>query len=136
MTLESNEDSAVLDVKQYYLGAREAEKRMRSTKISVRKAEEDYFIAEAKYQAGEGILLDVIDAAMALFAFLIFARYLKVLSPNTVLRNWMTLSVTWLRCKNAWKSYRQILPVIGCKCWSFKKPKMLTHNSLASSVVN
>lgn len=66
MTLESNEDSAVLDVKQYYLGVREAEKRMRTTKISVRKAEEDYFIAEAKYQAGEGILLDVIDAQLAL----------------------------------------------------------------------
>lgn len=66
MALESNEDSMVLDVKQYYLGVREAEKRIRSTKVSVKKAEEDYFIAEAKYQAGEGILLDVIDAQLAL----------------------------------------------------------------------
>ena len=36
------------------------------TKEAVKEAEEDYFIATEKYKAGEGIMLDIIDAQTAL----------------------------------------------------------------------
>ena len=45
---------------------REAEKRFKSTQDAVKEAEEDYFIANEKYRAGEGIMLDIIDAQTAL----------------------------------------------------------------------
>lgn len=66
LELSSQEDSVTLDVKEYYLGMKEAEKRMDTTQVSIRKAEEDYFIASEKYRIGEGILLDVIDAQLSL----------------------------------------------------------------------
>ena len=34
--------------------------------MAIHKAEEDYSIASAKYRVGEGIILDVIDAQLAL----------------------------------------------------------------------
>ena len=55
-----------MSVKEYYMGVREAEKRIATTKVAIHKAEEDYFIAEAKYRAGAGVMLDVIDAQLAL----------------------------------------------------------------------
>ena len=66
LELESQSDTVVLAVKEYYLGLREAEKRIDTTRLAIHKAEEDYFIAEAKYRAGAGIILDVIDAQLAL----------------------------------------------------------------------
>ena len=45
---------------------REAEKRFNSTGDAVKQAEEDYFIAREKYRAGEGLMLDIIDAQEAL----------------------------------------------------------------------
>ena len=45
---------------------REAEKRLNSTGDAVKQAEEDYFIAREKYRAGEGLMLDIIDAQEAL----------------------------------------------------------------------
>lgn len=66
LQLQSQEDSAELSVKEYYLGVKEAEKRMETTQVAIHKAKEDHFIAEAKYQAGEGVILDVIDAQLAL----------------------------------------------------------------------
>lgn len=66
LELESEKDDIEVSVKEYYLGVKEAEKRMETTKVAVNKAEEDYSIAEAKYQTGDGILLDVIDAQLAL----------------------------------------------------------------------
>lgn len=66
LDLTAQEDSVELAVKEYYLGMREAEKRIATTKFAVHKAEEDYFIAEAKYRVGEGVILDVIDAQLAL----------------------------------------------------------------------
>ena len=45
---------------------REAEARFNSTGQAVRQAEEDYFIASEKYRVGEGLLLDIIDAQLAL----------------------------------------------------------------------
>ena len=44
----------------------EAEKRLNSTGDAVKQAEEDYFIAREKYRAGEGLMLDIIDAQEAL----------------------------------------------------------------------
>lgn len=66
LELAAQEDSVELAVKEYYLGVKEAEKRLDTTKLAIHKAEEDYFIAEAKYRVGEGVLLDVIDAQLAL----------------------------------------------------------------------
>jgi len=66
LELTAQEDSVELAVKEYYLGVREAEKRIETTKFAVHKADEDYFIAEAKYRVGEGVILDVIDAQLAL----------------------------------------------------------------------
>ena len=45
---------------------REAEERFSSTQAAVKQAEEDFFIAQEKYRAGEGIMLDIIDAQEAL----------------------------------------------------------------------
>lgn len=66
LTLASQEDDAEVAVKEYYLGVRAAAKRLETTQVAVRKAEEDHFIAAAKYRAGEGVLLDVLDAQLAL----------------------------------------------------------------------
>ena len=47
---------------------REAEQRFTVTGDAVRQAHEDYHIANERYRAGEGILLDIIDAQTALSA--------------------------------------------------------------------
>ncbi|MBP2632224.1 MAG: outer membrane protein [Firmicutes bacterium] len=59
-------DAIELDVRTNYLGMREAEKRFNSTQVAINKAEEDYFIAKEKYKAGAGLMLDIIDAQLAL----------------------------------------------------------------------
>jgi outer membrane protein TolC len=53
-------------VRQAYYNMREAEKRFNSTQDAVHQAEEDAFIAREKYRAGEGLMLDIIDAQEAL----------------------------------------------------------------------
>ncbi len=63
---EAHADSIVLAVKEYYLGLREAQKRLATSETAIRLAEEDYFIAETKYRVGAGVLLDVLDAQLAL----------------------------------------------------------------------
>ena len=55
-----------LSVRQAYYNMREAEKRFNSTKDAVNQAEEDSYIAREKYRAGEGLMLDIIDAQEAL----------------------------------------------------------------------
>ena len=60
------EDTIDLEVRQAYLNMREAERRFNSTAMAVKQAEEDYFIATEKYKVGAGIILDVIDAELAL----------------------------------------------------------------------
>lgn len=65
-TLSETLDNIDLEVRQAYLNMREAEKRFNSTGLAVKQAEEDYFIATEKYRVGEGIILDVIDAELAL----------------------------------------------------------------------
>ena len=53
-------------MREAYYNMREAEHRMSSTADAVGQAQQDYYIAWEKYRAGEGIMLDVIDAQTAL----------------------------------------------------------------------
>lgn len=59
-------ESIDLDLRQAYYNMREAEKRFTSTSDAVGQAEQDYYIAREKYRAGEGLMLDIIDAQLAL----------------------------------------------------------------------
>ncbi|MBR5857429.1 MAG: TolC family protein, partial [Phascolarctobacterium sp.] len=47
-------DAVMLDVRSQYLNLREAEKRISTTEVAVSQAEEDYRIAQLRYQAGVG----------------------------------------------------------------------------------
>lgn len=66
MNYDKQADAIELEVRENYLNMREAEKRFHSTQVAIQQAEEDYFIADAKYKAGEGVMLDIIDAQLAL----------------------------------------------------------------------
>lgn len=66
LTLAKDQDEIALSVQQAYLNMKEAEKRFTSTQDAVKKAREDYYIANEKYRAGEGLMLDIIDAQLAL----------------------------------------------------------------------
>ena len=59
-------DTVRLDVRSCYYDLREAEKRISTTQVAVSKAEEDYHIAQVRYQAGVGTNTDVLDAQVAL----------------------------------------------------------------------
>ena len=66
LTYARDLDTVDLNLRTAYLNMREAEARFNSTGQAVRQAEEDYFIASEKYRVGEGLLLDIIDAQLAL----------------------------------------------------------------------
>ena len=68
LTLKKTEETIDLNLRKAYLNMREAEQRFTSTGDAVRQAREDYHIANERYRAGEGILLDIIDAQTALSA--------------------------------------------------------------------
>ncbi len=68
LTLKKTEETIDLNLRKAYLNMREAEQRFSSTGDAVRQAREDYYIANERYRAGEGILLDIIDAQTALSA--------------------------------------------------------------------
>jgi len=59
-------DNVSLEVRQYYLSMREAEKRISTSYVALSKAEEDYKIAQVRYSAGVGTNLDVMDSQVAL----------------------------------------------------------------------
>lgn len=65
-TLLKDRNDVELAVRTDYNSMREAEERFNSTGDAVREAEEDFYIAQEKYRAGEGIMLDIIDAQEAL----------------------------------------------------------------------
>ena len=65
-TQRQTRDSVQLDVRNAYLSLREAEKRIDTSKVAVVKAEEDYKIAQVRYQAGVGTNIDVMDSQVAL----------------------------------------------------------------------
>lgn len=66
LALLKDVDAVDLEVRQHYLNMKEAEKRFHTTEVAVQKAQEDYYIANEKYKAGEGMMLDIIDAQLAL----------------------------------------------------------------------
>lgn len=66
LTLEKDKETVDLNLRTAYYNMREAEKRLGSTSDAVGQAEEDYYIAKEKYRAGEGLMLDIIDAQLAL----------------------------------------------------------------------
>lgn len=55
-----------LEVRQAYLSMKEAEARIETSKVGVSKGTEDLKASQAKYYAGVGTNMDVIDAQMAL----------------------------------------------------------------------
>lgn len=65
-TYRDTVDSVNLDVRTNYLGLREAEKRINTTKLAVEQADEDYRIAQLRYMSGVGTNTDVLDAQVAL----------------------------------------------------------------------
>ena len=66
LTLLKDQETVDYNLRQAYYNMREAEKRLNSTQDAVHQAEEDAFIAREKYRAGEGLMLDIIDAQEAL----------------------------------------------------------------------
>ena len=66
LNVQKAEETIDLNLRKAYLNMREAEKRFTSTEDAVAQAREDYYIASERYRAGEGILLDIIDAQTAL----------------------------------------------------------------------
>ena len=64
--LLANLNNAELDIRQSYNSMQEAKNRFTSTENAVNEAKESLYVAQEKYRAGEGILLDVIDAQAAL----------------------------------------------------------------------
>ena len=68
LNVKKEEESIDLNLRKAYLNMREAEQRFTATGDAVRQAREDYHIANERYRAGEGILLDIIDAQTALAA--------------------------------------------------------------------
>lgn len=66
LNVKKTEETIDLDLRKAYLNMREAEKRFTSTGDAVQQAQNDYYIANERYRAGEGILLDILDAQAAL----------------------------------------------------------------------
>lgn len=55
-----------LEVRQAYLNRNEAEQRIHASELVLDKASEDFRLVQARYNAGLGTNLDVIDAQLAL----------------------------------------------------------------------
>ncbi len=66
LNLRKDQETVDLELRTAYYNMREAELRFNSTSEAVHQAEEDYYIAREKYRAGEGLMLDIIDAQLAL----------------------------------------------------------------------
>ncbi len=66
ITAKEDHDNVELAVRQAYLNMDEAGKRIASTRDAVKQAEETHYIANEKYKAGAGVMLDIIDSQLAL----------------------------------------------------------------------
>lgn len=66
LNVKKSEETIDLELRKAYLNMREAEERFTVTGEAVKQAREDYYIANERYRAGEGILLDILDAQTAL----------------------------------------------------------------------
>lgn len=65
-TYRDTMNSVMLDVRNIYYSMNEAERRIHTTEVIVAKAQEDYDIAQLRYQNGVGTNTDVLDAQVAL----------------------------------------------------------------------
>jgi len=63
---KQTKEAIELEVRQAYLGMKEAEARMATSQVAVSQGEEGLKASQAKYYAGAGTNMDVIDAQMAL----------------------------------------------------------------------
>ena len=66
LALQSDLDSARSEVISACKNLKTALVRLQTTSLAVKLAEEERFIASERYRAGEGILLDILDAEVAL----------------------------------------------------------------------
>ena len=66
LALKSDLDNARSDVISACKNLKTALTRLQTTDLAVKLAEEERFIASERYRAGEGILLDILDAEVAL----------------------------------------------------------------------
>ncbi len=66
LNLKKQEESVDLALRQAYMNMREAEARLETNSLNVKKAEEEAFIEYEKYKAGAGTMLEVVDAEEAL----------------------------------------------------------------------
>lgn len=66
LALHRDEVAAERSIRQAYHQMREAERRFDSARAAVDEAREHEYIAREKYRVGQGILLDIIDAQLAL----------------------------------------------------------------------
>ena len=64
--MQSDIENVHKDVISAYKNLQSALVRLETTKRAVELAEEERFIATERYRAGEGILLDILDAEVAL----------------------------------------------------------------------
>jgi outer membrane protein len=65
-TLQTTIQGIDLEVRQAWLNLQEAKERIQASSVAISQAEEDYKIAQARYQAGVGTNLDVLDSQNAL----------------------------------------------------------------------
>lgn len=65
-TWRDTENGVMLDVRNCYYNLNEAERRIKTASVAVEKAQEDYDIAQLRYQNGVGTNTDVLDAQVAL----------------------------------------------------------------------
>lgn len=66
LQVKKDKEDIDLNVRQQYYNMREAQRRLIATQSAVKEAEEDYYITNEKYRAGQGIMLDILDAQVAL----------------------------------------------------------------------
>ena len=60
------EDSVLLEVRQYYLSMQEAAKRIETNKVAIQQAEESLNIQKMRYEVGVGTNLDLRDSVLSL----------------------------------------------------------------------
>lgn len=66
LALKADTDSAIAEVVSAHKNLKSALHRLQTTQAAVDLASEERFIATERYRAGEGILLDILDAEVAL----------------------------------------------------------------------
>ncbi|BEU88119.1 TolC family protein [Selenomonas sp. TAMA-11512] len=66
LTLQKDRETVDYSIREAYHNMRAAERKQEATRDAVGLAREERYIASEKYRVGEGIMLDIIDAELAL----------------------------------------------------------------------